>query len=142
MWFLYLLDYNLIMRGGGFDVVRFNLLYREKGAGVPERMPKLQACFSAVVEHARTEVPGKRLIIGGRSMGGRAAPSGRSKERTVGPDCLTTRSNRRNLPSRSPFFSRFLRTSRPVASIIPTVTTSVARRSPCASHEAAIFRSP
>jgi predicted alpha/beta-hydrolase family hydrolase len=62
-----------VLRGRGFDVVRFNFLYREKGSHAPDRMPKLQACFSAVAEHARREVPGKKLVIGGRSMGGRVA---------------------------------------------------------------------
>jgi uncharacterized protein len=61
------------LRGRGFDVVRFNFLYREKGGRAPDRMPKLQACFSAVVERARHEIAGKKLIIGGRSMGGRVA---------------------------------------------------------------------
>ena len=62
-----------VLRWRGFDVVRFNFLYREKGSRAPDRMPKLQACFSAVAEHARREIPGKILIIGGRSMGGRVA---------------------------------------------------------------------
>ncbi|MFL6573856.1 MAG: alpha/beta family hydrolase, partial [Burkholderiales bacterium] len=68
-----MLKLSEVLRSHGFDVVRFNFLYREKGAGAPDRMPKLQACFSAVAEHARHEMPGKKLIIGGRSMGGRVA---------------------------------------------------------------------
>jgi predicted alpha/beta-hydrolase family hydrolase len=68
-----MLKLSEVLRTRGFDVVRFNFLYREKGSGAPDRMPKLQACFSAVVEHARREVPGKKAIIGGRSMGGRVA---------------------------------------------------------------------
>jgi predicted alpha/beta-hydrolase family hydrolase len=36
-------------------------------------MPKLQACITAVVARAREELDSKKLIIGGRSMGGRAA---------------------------------------------------------------------
>jgi predicted alpha/beta-hydrolase family hydrolase len=36
-------------------------------------MPKLQACYSAVVESVRAQIKPKRLLIGGRSMGGRAA---------------------------------------------------------------------
>jgi predicted alpha/beta-hydrolase family hydrolase len=63
-----------VLRGRGFDVVRFNFLYREKGAGPPDRMPKLQACMKLVIEKARSEVgSGKKMIIGGRSMGGRVA---------------------------------------------------------------------
>jgi predicted alpha/beta-hydrolase family hydrolase len=62
-----------VLRGRGFDVVRFNFLYRERASRAPDRMPRLQACFSAVIERTRLEVPGKRIIIGGRSMGGRVA---------------------------------------------------------------------
>jgi hypothetical protein len=56
-------------------VVRFNFLYREKGAPAPDRMPKLQACFSSVVQgmQAQSVTAGKKLILGGRSMGGRVA---------------------------------------------------------------------
>ena len=62
------------LRKQGFGVVRFNFLYKEKGSGRPDAMPKLTNTFSAVVAHARTELGNPRpLIIGGRSMGGRAA---------------------------------------------------------------------
>ena len=62
------------LRKQGFGVVRFNFLYKEKGSGRPDAMPKLTNAFSAVVEHARRELGNPRpLIIGGRSMGGRAA---------------------------------------------------------------------
>jgi len=42
-----------VLRGRGFGVVRFNFLYREQGSGVPDRMPRLQACFSSVTERVR-----------------------------------------------------------------------------------------
>jgi uncharacterized protein len=61
------------LRGIGLDVVRFNFLYKEKGVGGPDRMPKLIDCFTAVVERVRSELPGAPVYIGGRSMGGRAA---------------------------------------------------------------------
>jgi predicted alpha/beta-hydrolase family hydrolase len=61
------------MREIGLGVVRFNFLYKEKGRGGPDPMPKLMACYAAVVAHARREVQPERLIIGGRSMGGRTA---------------------------------------------------------------------
>jgi len=60
-------------RSQGMHVVRFNFLYREKRAGRPDAMPCLKECISAVVLRARQEVHLERLIIGGRSMGGRAA---------------------------------------------------------------------
>lgn len=61
------------LRGRGMDVVRFNFLYREKGARAPDPMPRLMACFAAVASHARREIRADLYIIGGRSMGGRAA---------------------------------------------------------------------
>src|SRR5512132_2938286 len=57
------------MRAHGMDVVRFNFLYKERGSGRPDPMPKLQECISAVVDRVRSETSVKRLIIGGRSMG-------------------------------------------------------------------------
>jgi predicted alpha/beta-hydrolase family hydrolase len=68
-----MLEMSRALRGHGFDVVRFNFPYREKGARAPDRMPKLQACFRAVVEEVRTDLGAKKLLIGGRSMGGRVA---------------------------------------------------------------------
>ena len=61
------------LRAHGIDLVRFNFLYREKRIGRPDPMPRLKACFAAVVSHARRELQPRLLIIGGRSMGGRAA---------------------------------------------------------------------
>jgi hypothetical protein len=56
------------LRSRGLDVVRFNFPYSEKKSGRPDPMPVLQACIRDVVEEL-----GKRVIVGGRSMGGRAA---------------------------------------------------------------------
>jgi predicted alpha/beta-hydrolase family hydrolase len=61
------------MRARGMDVVRFNFLYKEKKSGRPDPMPLLEATVSAVVDRVRAELAPRRLIIGGRSMGGRAA---------------------------------------------------------------------
>jgi uncharacterized protein len=61
------------MRAHGMDTVRFNFLYKERGSGRPDPMPRLQECVTAVVEYVRRETGARRLIIGGRSMGGRAA---------------------------------------------------------------------
>ncbi len=58
--------------GCGLVVVRFNFLYRAAGQGPPDRMPRLQSCFEAVVRYVRTLNP-PRLLIGGHSMGGRVA---------------------------------------------------------------------
>jgi predicted alpha/beta-hydrolase family hydrolase len=53
----------------GFDVRRFNFPYREQGRRLPDRMPVLQSAFE---RHVARE-PGRKLFIGGRSMGGRVA---------------------------------------------------------------------
>jgi uncharacterized protein len=52
------------------EVARFNFPYREKGAARPDPMPVLKE--SIAVEAARAP-NGAKLILGGRSMGGRAA---------------------------------------------------------------------
>jgi predicted alpha/beta-hydrolase family hydrolase len=57
----------------GPGVVRFNFLYRAAGKKVPDRMPRLQECFHAVVDRVKSELSPERLLIGGQSMGGRAA---------------------------------------------------------------------
>ncbi len=57
----------------GLDVVRFNFLYRQKQGAPPDRMPRLCDCFRAVAERARRELVPRRILIGGHSMGGRAA---------------------------------------------------------------------
>ena len=59
--------------GAGFDVVRFNFPYREKGSRRPDPMPILKDFIAQVVAEVRRQVRPRRLIIGGRSMGGRAA---------------------------------------------------------------------
>ena len=61
------------LRARGLDVVRFNFLYKEKRSSRPDPMPLLQKCIAAVVDRTRTECQSRRLVIGGRSMGGRAA---------------------------------------------------------------------
>lgn len=61
------------LRAAGFDVVRFDFPYRERGSKMPDPMPVLKDSIVRVVEEARTQLHPRRLILGGRSMGGRAA---------------------------------------------------------------------
>ena len=61
------------LRLRGMTVARFNFFYREKKSGRPDPMPVLLECFTAVVDHVRTTLQPRVLVIGGRSMGGRAA---------------------------------------------------------------------
>lgn len=61
------------LRERGVGTVRFNFLYRAKKSGRPDPMPRLVACWEAVVARVRQEIAPKVLLLGGRSMGGRAA---------------------------------------------------------------------
>jgi len=61
-----------VLRESGFGVVRFNFLYKERKSGRPDPMPRLKETCAAVVAFVRTELSPRRLIVGGRSMGGRA----------------------------------------------------------------------
>jgi predicted alpha/beta-hydrolase family hydrolase len=61
------------LRARGAGVVRFNFGYREQGSARPDAMPRLKACMSAVIDHARRTLEPRKLVIGGRSMGGRTA---------------------------------------------------------------------
>src|SRR5438270_5580967 len=56
----------------GINVVTFNFLYTEQGRRVPDANKALEACFRAVIEAVRHKRIG-RLVIGGKSMGGRIA---------------------------------------------------------------------
>lgn len=57
----------------GIGTVRFNFYYRARGSGRPDPMPRLLECWTAVIQRVRDELGPTRLILGGRSMGGRAA---------------------------------------------------------------------
>jgi predicted alpha/beta-hydrolase family hydrolase len=59
----------------GFDVMTFNFVYMEQGRSVPDQKAKLEACFRAVIESAlkHKKLTKNRLIVGGKSMGGRIA---------------------------------------------------------------------
>lgn len=61
------------LRTKGLGVVRFNFLYKERKSKRPDPMPRLKECVTAVVSRARAELAPRTLVIGGRSMGGRAA---------------------------------------------------------------------
>src|SRR2546429_8332812 len=61
------------LRGRALRVVRFISPYKEGGSRRPDPMPRLKECIAAVAAHARREIAPQTLILGGRSMGGRAA---------------------------------------------------------------------
>jgi len=59
----------------GIEVVTFDFPYVHAGRKVPDRAPVLEACFAAVADWAvrQHDGPVTRLILGGKSMGGRMA---------------------------------------------------------------------
>jgi len=57
----------------GLDVMTFNFIYMEQGRSVPDQKPKLEACVRAVIEAAIKKLKKNRLVVGGKSMGGRIA---------------------------------------------------------------------
>lgn len=59
----------------GFDVLTFNFLYMEQGKKVPDRNDKLELCYRAVIDAAakHKKLKKNRIVIGGKSMGGRIA---------------------------------------------------------------------
>jgi predicted alpha/beta-hydrolase family hydrolase len=66
------------LAGRGIDVATFNFLYSEQRKRVPDHNDKLELCWSRVIEKFRSEVIPKKLgkrklMIGGKSMGGRIA---------------------------------------------------------------------
>ena len=57
----------------GLGVVRFNFPYRERGQRRPDAMPTLMETIATVAKYAREAMNPGCLLLGGRSMGGRAA---------------------------------------------------------------------
>lgn len=59
----------------GFDALTFNFLYMEQRKKVPDRNDKLELCYRAVIDAAvnHKKLKDNRLVIGGKSMGGRIA---------------------------------------------------------------------
>jgi predicted alpha/beta-hydrolase family hydrolase len=71
----WIVDYARALSSIGLDIVTFNFLYTEQHRRLPDRKPRLESCYRAVIEASRQEVASARLllVIGGKSMGGRIA---------------------------------------------------------------------
>lgn len=64
------------LAGRGVDVVTFDFPYTHAGRKLPDRLPVLEACFDRVLEWATARAASRgrsRVVIGGKSMGGRTA---------------------------------------------------------------------
>ncbi|AUX48202.1 hypothetical protein SOCE26_097330 [Sorangium cellulosum] len=56
----------------GHSVLRFNFVYKELGQKAPDRPPLLEKVYEAAIAQMLEDRP-ERLLIGGKSMGGRIA---------------------------------------------------------------------
>jgi predicted alpha/beta-hydrolase family hydrolase len=79
---------ELASRGHG--VVRFNFLYRERGAKLPDKAPVCEATWRHVLGWVERRFPKHegRVIIGGKSMGGRMASHLAASAGSEGGDAL------------------------------------------------------
>jgi uncharacterized protein len=59
----------------GYVAVKFNFPYTERGGRAPDPAPVLEACYARVIEAIRhdPQIAPRRLVIGGKSLGGRMA---------------------------------------------------------------------
>lgn len=59
----------------GFDAMTFNFIYTERGRRLPDPKARLESCYRAVIDAALShpKLKKNRLVIGGKSMGGRIA---------------------------------------------------------------------
>jgi len=68
----------------GLDAMTFNFLYTEQKRSFPDPKARLESCYRAVIDAALSQrkLKGNRLVIGGKSMGGRIA----SQVAAINPD--------------------------------------------------------
>jgi uncharacterized protein len=73
----FMVDFAQALAARGIDTITFNFLYSEAGRGLPDRNDKLETCYLKIIEAYHKGTLGKnvgnKLVIGGKSMGGRIA---------------------------------------------------------------------
>lgn len=71
----FIVRYATGLAGRGLHVATFDFPYMQAGRRAPDRAPVLEDAFRAAVAAAGAQLPGRitRLLIGGKSMGGRIA---------------------------------------------------------------------
>ena len=57
----------------GISVFRFNFPYIEMERRTPDRSEKLESCFQAALSYVEKRSEGKKIFIGGKSLGARIA---------------------------------------------------------------------
>jgi predicted alpha/beta-hydrolase family hydrolase len=74
------------LAASGYVAVKFNFPYKQRGGRAPDPAPVLEECYASVVEaicaDARLRV--HRLVLGGKSLGGRMASHLAAKGRVAG----------------------------------------------------------
>jgi predicted alpha/beta-hydrolase family hydrolase len=71
----FIVEFATGLAARGIDGVTFNFLYGEQGRRIPDPNDRLEACYRAVIAAVRPQIMSSadRLVIGGKSMGGRIA---------------------------------------------------------------------
>jgi uncharacterized protein len=70
----FMVSFATALAARGIETVTFNFLYMEQGRRLPDSKDKLEACYRAVIDTvARRKIGRGRLVMGGKSMGGRIA---------------------------------------------------------------------
>jgi len=84
--FMVQLSHHLAVQGIGS--LRFNFPYIEQGRRTPTSPSVAQATIRAAVEKARTDIPHKLLLAGGKSYGGRMTSQAQAQEPLPGVGAL------------------------------------------------------
>src|SRR5438552_18959469 len=68
-------EFALGLAARGIDSMTFNFLYTEQKRKLPDSKERLESCYRAVIDAAlkHAKLKKNRLVIGGKSMGGRIA---------------------------------------------------------------------
>jgi predicted alpha/beta-hydrolase family hydrolase len=91
----FMVHFATMLAARGIDAVTFNFVYTEQGRRLPDKNDKLEGCWRAVIAAVRGGVPhagkggqrtGQKLVIGGKSMGGRIASQIASQTAAAGQD--------------------------------------------------------
>jgi predicted alpha/beta-hydrolase family hydrolase len=76
----FMVHFATALAARGIDTVTFDFLYTEQGRRLPDRNDKLESCWRAVIaavnkapQAGKGRAAAGRLVIGGKSMGGRIA---------------------------------------------------------------------
>lgn len=73
----FMVDFAQALAARGIDAITFNFLYSEAGRGLPDSNDKLETCYRKIIEAYHKRALDKnvdsKLVIGGKSMGGRIA---------------------------------------------------------------------